>query len=112
MIKFTYLALLHLEETDAVTQQLQIFLRSLSGHFGRTQLLVESLIIILLVRSQVHLIVLDVVHVAGAAAVWGALHAVVVVAILGCVLAIVTVKVLVVHLGVKLSNYGITCLFN
>jgi hypothetical protein len=99
MIKFTYLAFFHLKETDAVAQQLQIFLCTLSCHFGRTQLLVESLIVIFFVWSQVHLIVLDVVHVSRAAAVRGALHAVVVVAILSCVLAIVTVKVLVVHLG-------------
>lgn len=53
---FTYLSLFHLKQTDAIAEQLQIFLSSLAGHLGSAELFVKGSIIVLLVRGQVHLI--------------------------------------------------------
>lgn len=57
----TYLAFLHFEEADSVAQQLQILFGSLTGHFCSAELLVQCRVVVLFVRGQVHLIVLELV---------------------------------------------------
>ena len=53
----TYLAFFHFEQTDTVAEKLQIFFGSLASDFGSAQLLVESRIVVIFVRRQVHLVV-------------------------------------------------------
>ena len=56
----TYLAFFHLEEADSIAKQLQIFLSALAGHLGSDQFSVQGCVVVLLVRSEVHLIVVHV----------------------------------------------------
>jgi len=51
------LALFLLQEANAVAQQLQVLLGTLTSHLGSNQLLVKGRIVVLLIRSEVHLFV-------------------------------------------------------
>ena len=52
----TYLAFFHLEQTNAIAQQLQVLLCTFAGNLGSHELPVEGGIIVILVRSQIHLV--------------------------------------------------------
>ena len=87
------------EQADAVAEQLQILFGPLASHLRSTQLFVQRGVVVLLVRGQVHLIELLVVHflvlvLVGAGLVIG-------VVLVGIVVAIITVVVLVAHVGSK-----------
>ena len=56
----TYLAFFHLKEADSIAEQLQIFLSTLASHLGSDQFSVQGSVVVLLVRREVHLIVVHV----------------------------------------------------
>lgn len=90
------LALFHLEEPNTVAEQLQILLGPFAGDFGSTELLVQRVIVVLFIRGQVHLIVLDVLHFVTVT--WGVLAWAVHLALI--LLSILTLVVMVVLLVV------------
>ena len=61
----TYLAFFHFEQTNAIAQQLQIFLGPFASDLGCNEFSVQSCIVIILVRSQVHLIELGLSSILG-----------------------------------------------
>ena len=52
----TYLAFFHLEQSNSIAQQFEIFFSPLACHFGSHQLPVQGCIVIVFVGGQVHLI--------------------------------------------------------
>ena len=50
----TYLAFFHFEQTNAIAQQLQIFLGSFASNLGSNEFPVKRCIIIIFVWSQIH----------------------------------------------------------
>ena len=52
----TYLAFFHLKKTDSVTEQLEVFLSSLTSSFGSDEFPVKGGIVVIFVGCQVHLI--------------------------------------------------------
>ena len=52
----TYLAFFHLEQSNSIAQQLEIFFSPLASNFGCHQLPVERRVVVILVWSKVHLV--------------------------------------------------------
>lgn len=93
---FDYLAFFHFEESNSVTEQFEILFSSLTSSLSGAELPMEGLIIVILIRSQVHLIEFSIIKLV--LAIHATRRILETLIILVDILSIITVKVLIVHI--------------